>query len=303
MKARPIGTESLLLGVAEHDPLASRHRVRLIDLADRDFVEYRPDSSLRASIDQACQAAGLQRRVACEVDTIADLVELVALGLGVSLLPPAAIRMAGGRAIGLATDPSIPRDLMLVTPLEREPSPAGQRIPRPARFRTAKQHLSEHPRGRLGGTVRMVGFDDLDLDAVRAELQARRDRDRQRLGVLAERPELGSAVSFGKRIGDGTSEAVSRLTDIGVGEVLERGLDRTERALAKLDEGTYGICDVCGGPISLGRLEALPDSVLCLDCSASERRLPTSASSLKVGSAAPGVRETATMIWPSASRC
>jgi DnaK suppressor protein len=120
----------------------------------------------------------------------------------------------------------------------------------------------------------MVGLDDLDLDAVRTELHARRDRDRQRLGVLAERPELGSAVSFGKRIGDGTSEAVSRLTDIGVGEALERGLDRTERALAKLDQGTYGLCDVCGAPISIGRLKALPDSVLCLDCSTSERRLP-----------------------------
>ena len=125
VSARPIGRELLLLGVAEHDLLATRHRVRLIDLADRDFVEYRPDSSLRASIDLACQAAGLQRRIACEVDTIADLVELVALGLGVSLLPPAAIRMAGGRAIGLTTEPSIPRDLMLVTPLEREPSPAA----------------------------------------------------------------------------------------------------------------------------------------------------------------------------------
>ena len=124
-----------------------------------------------------------------------------------------------------------------------------------------------------GGTVRMVAFVALDLDAVRAELEARRDRDRQRLGVLTERPELGSAVNFGKRIGDGTSEAVSRLTDIGVGEVLERGLDRTERALAKLDEGTYGICDVCGGAISRGRLKAMPDSVLCLDCSASERRV------------------------------
>ena len=96
----------------------------------------------------------------------------------------------------------------------------------------------------------MVASNDLDLDAVRAELIASRDRDRHRLGVLAKRPELGSAVSFGKRIGDGTSEAVSRLTTIGVGETLERGLDRTERALAKLDEGTYGICDVCASAIS-----------------------------------------------------
>ena len=114
---------------------------------------------------------------------------------------------------------------------------------------------------------------DLDLDAIRVELTARRDRSRERLGVLAQRPELGSAVGFGKRIGDGTSEAVSRLTDIGVGESLERGLERTERALAKLDEGTYGTCDVCGRAITPGRLKAMPDGVLCLDCSAAERRV------------------------------
>lgn len=118
-----------------------------------------------------------------------------------------------------------------------------------------------------------MASEDLDLDAVRAELTARRDRDRQRLGVLAEHPERGSAVSFGKRIGDGTAEAVSRLTDVGVGESLERGLERTERALAKLDDGTYGICDACGAEISRGRLRAMPDAVFCLDCSAAERRI------------------------------
>jgi DnaK suppressor protein len=112
-----------------------------------------------------------------------------------------------------------------------------------------------------------------DLDSIRADLEARRDRDRERLGVLAARPERGSAVSFGKRIGDGTSEAVSRLTDVGVGESLERGLERVERALTKLAEGTYGMCDACGAPISLGRLKAMPDGVLCLGCAASERRV------------------------------
>jgi DNA-binding transcriptional LysR family regulator len=124
VSARPIGTESLLLGVAARDPLAKRSRVRLTDLGDREFVEYRSDSSLRASIDRACLASGLQRRVVCEVETMADLVELVVLGVGVSLLPPAAIRMAGGGAVGLATDPAIPRELALVTPLDRDPSPA-----------------------------------------------------------------------------------------------------------------------------------------------------------------------------------
>jgi DNA-binding transcriptional LysR family regulator len=125
VRARTIGTESLQLAVAAQDPAAHRSRVRLVDLAERDFVEYRPDSSLRAAIDQACDAAGLHRHIVCEVDTLTDLVDLVALGIGVSLLPPAAIRMSRGRAVGIATDPSIPRELILATPRDRGPSPAG----------------------------------------------------------------------------------------------------------------------------------------------------------------------------------
>lgn len=114
--------------------------------------------------------------------------------------------------------------------------------------------------------------DDLDLEAIRQDLQARRDVARERLAVLATRPERGSALGFGKRVGDGTTEAVSRLTDIGVGDSLERVLARTERAVAKLDDGSYGMCDVCGDPIPPGRLRALPDAVLCLRCAESQRR-------------------------------
>jgi DNA-binding transcriptional LysR family regulator len=125
VRATTIATESLQLAVAADGPLAHRSRVRLSDLADHEFIEYRPDSALRASIDGVCQAVGLRRQIACEVDALPELVELVALGLGVSLLPPAAIRMAGGRATGIDTHPAIPRELVLVTPLDREPSPAG----------------------------------------------------------------------------------------------------------------------------------------------------------------------------------
>lgn len=111
-----------------------------------------------------------------------------------------------------------------------------------------------------------------DSDAIRRRLEARRDDTRARVAALAQRPERGSAQGFGKRIGDGTVEAISRLTEIGVGTSLEDGLARTERALAKLDEGTYGSCDACGAAIPLARLEAMPDSVLCVACSASQRR-------------------------------
>ncbi len=125
VRAHSLATESLQLAVAAGDPVAHRSRVRLSDLAEREFIEYRPDSALRASIDRACHQAGLKRHIACEVDALPELVELVAVGIGVSLLPPAAIRMTAGRAVGVDTEPSIPRELVLVTPLDREPSPAG----------------------------------------------------------------------------------------------------------------------------------------------------------------------------------
>jgi len=116
--------------------------------------------------------------------------------------------------------------------------------------------------------------DDHDLEAIRRQLEERRDHASERLAELAKRPERGSAQGFGKRIGDGTTEAISRLTEIGVGSSMEKGLIRTGRALAKLDEGTYGNCDACGAQIAPARLQAMPDSVLCVACAASERRAP-----------------------------
>ena len=109
----------------------------------------------------------------------------------------------------------------------------------------------------------------MDLEAVRRELEARRASMGERVDTLAQRPELGAAQGFGKRIGDGTVEAISRLTDISVGQSLEAGLHRIDRALAKLDDGTYGICEGCGRPIPEKRLEAMPESVTCVECARS----------------------------------
>ena len=112
----------------------------------------------------------------------------------------------------------------------------------------------------------------LDPVALRSDLEQQRDSTRERIASLAKRPELGAAQGFGKRIGDGTTEAISRLTEIGVGQSLESTLARTERALGKLDEDTYGTCDACGQPIAPARLQAMPDSVMCVACAASARR-------------------------------
>ena len=108
--------------------------------------------------------------------------------------------------------------------------------------------------------------DESDLRAVEQRLLERRDELQQRLSRLAEPPERGTGISFGKRIGDGTTEAVSRLTDVGVGGRLEVSEERVVRALEKLAEGSYGTCDACGEPIAPARLDAAPESVLCIAC-------------------------------------
>ena len=97
-------------------------------------------------------------------------------------------------------------------------------------------------------------------------LRTRLHEVRARLAELARPPEAGTGIGFGKRIGDGTNEAITRRNEIGVGKSLEVTEEKLERALAKLEEGSYGRCDKCGGPIAPARLEAAPESVLCIDC-------------------------------------
>jgi DnaK suppressor protein len=43
--------------------------------------------------------------------------------------------------------------------------------------------------------------------------------------------------------------------------------------VAKLDDGTYGLCDACGEPIAPKRLQAMPDVVLCIECAAAQPRV------------------------------
>jgi RNA polymerase-binding transcription factor DksA len=96
-----------------------------------------------------------------------------------------------------------------------------------------------------------------ELAAKRAELEAQLD------SMSAPRGDAGG-ISFGKRVGEGTSMAVDRISSVAAHERLGDMLADVRRALAKLDDGTYGTCEVCGEPIAPERLEALPWAVRCV---------------------------------------
>lgn len=61
--------------------------------------------------------------------------------------------------------------------------------------------------------------------------------------------------------GDMSQEMFTREMDATIGEQVERRLKDVDRALQKIDEGTYGLSDVSGEPIPKGRLEAMPEAI------------------------------------------
>lgn len=102
------------------------------------------------------------------------------------------------------------------------------------------------------------------MDDPRAALDAKLAEIDDQMATLEKKPSDQGAISFGKRIGEGTSMAVDRLTQVAVHDQLQVTRVDVVRALEKLDEGTYGCCEVCGQEIPEGRLEALPWSVRCV---------------------------------------
>jgi DnaK suppressor protein len=106
----------------------------------------------------------------------------------------------------------------------------------------------------------------IDHAAVEAELRERLGEVRDRLAAIKRPPERGSGIGFGKRIGDGTNEAIDRLNDVGIAGSLDAIEEQLERALARLADGTYGACESCGAEIPAGRLRIRPESTLCVDC-------------------------------------
>jgi DnaK suppressor protein len=103
---------------------------------------------------------------------------------------------------------------------------------------------------------------------VRADIeQLLAEREDQLRAELAEltRPtgDVGS-ISFGKRVGEGTSMAVDRLTAVSTQEQLLVMLEDVRRARQRVADGGYGVCEVCGKPIPEERLEVRPWAVRCV---------------------------------------
>jgi RNA polymerase-binding transcription factor DksA len=113
----------------------------------------------------------------------------------------------------------------------------------------------------------------MDSDQARPRLAEERDRLQglrddfiaQGLTTESEEDSLSELSSVDQHQADVGTETFHREADLSILERVEAELADVEHALRRLDEGTYGICEACGKPISEARLEAQPAARFCLE--------------------------------------
>jgi RNA polymerase-binding protein DksA len=112
----------------------------------------------------------------------------------------------------------------------------------------------------------------VDVDRFRQILLEERERVRDAIEYLhKENPgsiedETGEETQFDNHLGDTATVTYDREMDFTLEDNSEAVLAAIDKALRKIESGTYGVCERCGKPISEERLEALPWAELCIDC-------------------------------------
>lgn len=102
------------------------------------------------------------------------------------------------------------------------------------------------------------------LSTVRGDLTGERDRLEAQIASLE--PGHGAASpDFDDNFADSGQVAAEQGENKVLASQLRTELDEVERALAKLDDGTYGKCETCGQAIVAARLEAKPAARFCIE--------------------------------------
>ncbi len=143
------------------------------------------------------------------------------------------------------------------------------------------------PRGPSAGTAAPAVPGDLAVrsgedpwteeEAVRARDELTSEADRLRGEILASEEALtGLMRDSGDGAGDDQADTgtknVTREHEMALASNAREMLYQTERALARLEAGTYGLCETCGNPIGKARMQVFPRATLCVDCKQKQER-------------------------------
>jgi DnaK suppressor protein len=106
----------------------------------------------------------------------------------------------------------------------------------------------------------------------RKDLQAQFD-ELEELSFGSNQSDLSGEMGFDEEYADAGTATFERERDLSLVNNLRDLMERIDKALAKIDEGTYGLCDRCGKPIEKLRLKALPYANLCIKDKQAEERV------------------------------
>ena len=111
---------------------------------------------------------------------------------------------------------------------------------------------------------------EVRVDLVREIAERRTDYDR----AIAEitRLQQSSGEGAGDDQADAGSKTFEREQELSIANNRRDLLVQMERAMERLDKGTYGYCESCSQPIMKARLQAFPSATLCVKCKQREER-------------------------------
>jgi RNA polymerase-binding transcription factor DksA len=118
-----------------------------------------------------------------------------------------------------------------------------------------------------------------ELDELRERLLAERVELEAQLATLEEntfaasQSDMSGEVAFDDETADAGTATFERERDLSIENNVRDLLAKIDRAIRRMDAGTYGLCDRCGKPIEKARIKALPYVDLCIkDAQAQSRR-------------------------------
>ena len=114
-----------------------------------------------------------------------------------------------------------------------------------------------------------------ELAEVRTELDGQATALRgeiDRAEVASEKLKRDQSTEGSGDEADAGSKTFEREHEMSLANISRDLLVQVERALGRLDAGTYGRCEECGNPIPKARLQAFPRATLCVTCKQREER-------------------------------
>jgi RNA polymerase-binding transcription factor len=111
-----------------------------------------------------------------------------------------------------------------------------------------------------------------NLGPIEEKLRAERDHLLKQIAELEARQSGEDDTDGYDDEGEPETATYERERDLSLLENARDLLDKVDRALEKISEGTYGTCESCGKSIEAARLRALPYASLCISCKREEER-------------------------------